>query len=61
MNTVARVQPVAASMKVPPKRKGNDTAAVLGDPGRAPSMKVPPKRKGNATNPPLSWEFLGPQ
>ena len=35
------------SMKVPPKRKGND-----GDRGshvtlRPPSMKVPPKRKGN--------------
>ena len=36
-----------ASMKVPPKRKGNVGAVVrLGWSGLA-SMKVPPKRKGN--------------
>ena len=37
----------AASMKVPPKRKGN-RIQILHDPtGVAASMKVPPKRKGN--------------
>ena len=36
----------APSMKVPPKRKGNDfrvSMRII----RRPSMKVPPKRKGN--------------
>ena len=36
-----------ASMKVPPKRKGND-AVILGVHSESDaSMKVPPKRKGN--------------
>ena len=39
---------VLASMKVPPKRKGNvRLAAHLIAVGLAASMKVPPKRKGN--------------
>ena len=35
-------------MKVPPKRKGNDSANHdTAAPVMTPSMKVPPKRKGN--------------
>ena len=41
------VDGVLASMKVPPKRKGNWRDSIFGfRPNRA-SMKVPPKRKGN--------------
>ena len=36
-----------ASMKVPPKRKGNDKAALGCGAAVVASMKVPPKRKGN--------------
>ena len=37
-----------ASMKVPPKRKGNCQAAKSSEnPPSSASMKVPPKRKGN--------------
>ena len=36
-----------ASMKVPPKRKGNAPARYLLTQHVKPSMKVPPKRKGN--------------
>ena len=36
-----------ASMKVPPKRKGNGVTSHLDAAVRAASMKVPPKRKGN--------------
>ena len=35
-------------MKVPPKRKGNNLAAIYQRAGHRTSMKVPPKRKGNA-------------
>ena len=35
------------SMKVPPKRKGNDFDLFVVGFGLFPSMKVPPKRKGN--------------
>ncbi len=35
------------SMKVPPKRKGNNTPSPSPASGVSPSMKVPPKRKGN--------------
>ena len=35
------------SMKVPPKRKGNDEQNRKRKRGGNPSMKVPPKRKGN--------------
>ena len=35
------------SMKVPPKRKGNQLKDAEGKPTGKPSMKVPPKRKGN--------------
>ena len=38
----------AASMKVPPKRKGNARNADQAQEGEKASMKVPPKRKGNA-------------
>ena len=38
---------VAASMKVPPKRKGNCGHALTGTVRQNASMKVPPKRKGN--------------
>ena len=34
-------------MKVPPKRKGNNLAAIYQRAGHRTSMKVPPKRKGN--------------
>ena len=37
------------SMKVPPKRKGNDFDLFVVGFGLFPSMKVPPKRKGNST------------
>ena len=37
-----------ASMKVPPKRKGNAQNAPNSSPDGGASMKVPPKRKGNA-------------
>ena len=37
-----------ASMKVPPKRKGNITDSVHDASGAIASMKVPPKRKGNS-------------
>ena len=37
----------AASMKVPPKRKGNAVVGVLSVGADDASMKVPPKRKGN--------------
>ena len=37
----------AASMKVPPKRKGNPGLARGKRGVRGASMKVPPKRKGN--------------
>ena len=36
-----------ASMKVPPKRKGNVAPDERGIPRIHASMKVPPKRKGN--------------
>ena len=36
-----------ASMKVPPKRKGNAVDARQTADSRQASMKVPPKRKGN--------------
>ena len=36
-----------ASMKVPPKRKGNHVLPVITDISHQASMKVPPKRKGN--------------
>ena len=36
-----------ASMKVPPKRKGNETPGACWVWTGAASMKVPPKRKGN--------------
>ena len=39
---------VVASMKVPPKRKGNAQQNLTGDDIRWASMKVPPKRKGNS-------------
>ena len=40
------------SMKVPPKRKGNnDSDLSVIDEMLTPSMKVPPKRKGNSTVP----------
>ena len=39
-----------ASMKVPPKRKGNETPGACWVWTGAASMKVPPKRKGNRTN-----------
>ena len=42
-----RLQLSAASMKVPPKRKGNALAACLSSDALSASMKVPPKRKGN--------------
>ena len=35
------------SMKVPPKRKGNNICYAFILPHAVPSMKVPPKRKGN--------------
>ena len=37
----------SASMKVPPKRKGNATRRMVGCERDPASMKVPPKRKGN--------------
>ena len=40
------------SMKVPPKRKGNEYTRSL-PPKARPSMKVPPKRKGNGVPAPL--------
>ena len=36
------------SMKVPPKRKGNNIFCHLALQNLLPSMKVPPKRKGNS-------------
>ena len=41
---VPRGQP---SMKVPPKRKGNQKDLITHGLQQQPSMKVPPKRKGN--------------
>ena len=38
---------MAASMKVPPKRKGNDDLLFVVVVPFLASMKVPPKRKGN--------------
>ena len=38
---------IGPSMKVPPKRKGNDVFLCCRSPCEYPSMKVPPKRKGN--------------
>ena len=50
-----------ASMKVPPKRKGNVGAVVrLGWSGLA-SMKVPPKRKGNYREDRLARKRYRPQ
>ena len=40
----------AASMKVPPKRKGNHTIEGFHLISPRASMKVPPKRKGNSTS-----------
>ena len=37
-----------ASMKVPPKRKGNSVCDCTTGKGSSASMKVPPKRKGNS-------------
>ena len=37
------------SMKVPPKRKGNESHSFLARACFGPSMKVPPKRKGNSS------------
>ena len=42
---------VVASMKVPPKRKGNPVILNDSPVSTLASMKVPPKRKGN----PVSW------
>ena len=39
--------PREASMKVPPKRKGNHIVLVVPVSLTRASMKVPPKRKGN--------------
>ena len=36
-----------ASMKVPPKRKGNSSKQAADEEADGASMKVPPKRKGN--------------
>ena len=41
-------EPIYASMKVPPKRKGNPGLARGKRGVRGASMKVPPKRKGNS-------------
>ena len=57
------VQLAPASMKVPPKRKGNQRIA-SGDFVHVvlASMKVPPKRKGNATmDKPKRLLFVTPQ
>ena len=42
-----------ASMKVPPKRKGNTVELSPYMKTLSASMKVPPKRKGNATPAPV--------
>ena len=38
---------LSASMKVPPKRKGNPDMNASASTTEVASMKVPPKRKGN--------------
>ncbi|WP_210400846.1 hypothetical protein, partial [Rothia sp. HMSC061D12] len=38
---------VTASMKVPPKRKGNSSKQAADEEADGASMKVPPKKKGN--------------
>ena len=43
--------PVATSMKVPPKRKGNVVVHLFDNGDVSTSMKVPPKRKGNGKYP----------
>ena len=43
-----------ASMKVPPKRKGNSRNPDQAQESEKASMKVPPKRKGNALSAALS-------
>ena len=47
MDSVSEMQTVTASMKVPPKRKGNNPGNFQDPAACAASMKVPPKRKGN--------------
>ena len=43
----SRLNPPPASMKVPPKRKGNGALGARNVLSEDASMKVPPKRKGN--------------
>ena len=47
VDSVSEMQTVTASMKVPPKRKGNNPGNFQDPAACAASMKVPPKRKGN--------------
>ena len=52
----------AASMKVPPKRKGNiPTPTPAPDQLERASMKVPPKRKGNHDAIPAMGRYMRPQ
>ena len=54
------VQLAPASMKVPPKRKGNVLRnELLRNRRRGASMKVPPKRKGNTAGTPGSPALVG--
>ena len=53
--------PARPSMKVPPKRKGNDAVGFDGGVDAGPSMKVPPKRKGNAVGSEDSSGSVDPQ
>ena len=53
--------PSGPSMKVPPKRKGNEVFMVRCVARPAPSMKVPPKRKGNLIVSFLPLSFSCPQ
>ena len=51
----------APSMKVPPKRKGNNGCAAGAKVRPLPSMKVPPKRKGNQRSASAWWRLAYPQ